>query len=143
MKEGHFWCLEGVSDTHLQARLQEHCLKRLGLSNNEAFHRITAARLARRFPVIFEMLEQRLVHLTAVCLLRDHLTNENHAELLSEVSHRTKIEIEELLARRFPQANVPSRLQKLPSFEPRSEGNYLLQLNASATLKQKLELARD
>jgi hypothetical protein len=69
--------------------------------------------------------------------------NENHAELLREVSHKTKLEIEELLARRFPQANVPSRLRKLPSFEPRSEGHYLLQLNASAALKQKLELARD
>ena len=123
--------------------LFDYCLKRLGLSNNEAFHRITAARLARRFPVIFEMLERRDVHLTAVCLLRDHLTLQNHAELLREVSHKTKTEIEELLARRFPQANVPNRLRKLPSFEPRSEGHYLLQLNASAALKQKLELARD
>jgi hypothetical protein len=123
--------------------LFDYCLKRLGLSNNEAFHRITAARLARRFPVIFEMLERRDVHLTAVCLLRDHLTPENHAELLLEVSHKTKTEIEELLARRFPQPNAPSRLRKLPSFEPRSEGSYLLQLNASAALKQKLELARD
>lgn len=119
------------------------CLKRLGFSNNEAFHRIAAARLGRRFPVIFEMLERREVHLTAVCLLRDYLTPENYTELLREVSHRTKAEIEELLARRFPQANAPSRLRKLPSFEPRSEGSYLLQLNASVALKQKLELARD
>ena len=52
--------------------LFDYCLSRLGLSNNEAFHRITAARLARRFPVIFELLERRDVHLTAVCLLRDH-----------------------------------------------------------------------
>jgi 5-methylcytosine-specific restriction endonuclease McrA len=123
--------------------LFDYCLKRLGLSNNEAFHRITAARLGRRFPVIFEMLERRDVHLTAVCLLRDCLTPENHAELLREASHKTKTELEELLARRFPQANGPSRLRKLPSFEPRSEGQYLLQLNASAALKQKLELTRD
>ena len=178
MKEGKFWCLEGVSDERLQEALKDllttgartearivahlaevdtrklhlsmgssslfdYCLKRLGLSNNEAFHRITAARLGRRFPVIFEMLERREVHLTAVCLLRDHLTEQNHAELLREVSHKTKVEIEELLAQRFPQANGPSRLRKLPSFEPRSEGHYLLQLSASAALKQKLELARD
>lgn len=178
MKEGNFWCLEGVSDALLQERLKDlltngartearivahlaevdarklhlsmgssslfdYCLKQLGLSNNEAFHRITAARLGRRFPVIFEMLERREVHLTAVCLLRDYLTSENYTELLREVSHRTKAEIEELLARRFPRANGPSRLRKLPSFEPRSEGHYLLQLNASAASKQKLELARD
>ena len=59
--------------------LFDYCLSRLGLSNSEAFHRITAARLASRFPVIFELLERRDVHLTAVCLLRDHLTIENHA----------------------------------------------------------------
>jgi hypothetical protein len=123
--------------------LFDYCLSRLRLSNNEAFHRITAARLARRFPVIFELLERRDVHLTAVCLLRDHLTIENHAALLREVSHKTKTEIEELLAQRFPQPNASSRLRKQPGFEPRSEGRYLLQLNVSAALKRKLELARD
>ena len=123
--------------------LFDYCLSRLGLSNNEAFHRITAARLARRFPVIFELLERRDVHLTAVCLLRDHLTIENHAELLGQVSHKTKTEIEELLAQRFPQPNASSRLRKRPGFEPRSEAGYLLQLNVSKALKRKLELARD
>jgi hypothetical protein len=118
------------------------------LSNNEAFHRITAARLARKFPVIFELLERRDVHLTAVCLLRDYLTPENHLELLQDVSHKTKLEIEELLARRFPRPDVASGLSRLPdrgprAFEPLSEGRYRLQLNASARLKEKLELARD
>ena len=47
--------------------LFDYCLSRLGLSNNEAFHRITAARLARRFPIIYELLERRDVHLTAIC----------------------------------------------------------------------------
>jgi hypothetical protein len=94
--------------------LFDYCLTRLELSNNEAFHRITAARLARQFPLIFELLERRDVHLTAVCLLRDYLTTENHQELLREASHKTKIQIEELLARRFPKPDVVSRLRKLP-----------------------------
>jgi hypothetical protein len=128
--------------------LFDYCLTRLGLSNNEAFHRITAARLARKFPVIFELLERRDVHLTAVCLLRDYLTPENHLELLRDVSHKTKLEIEELLARRFPRPDVASGLSRLPgrgprAFEPLSEGRYRLQLNASGRLKEKLELARD
>jgi hypothetical protein len=76
-------------------------------------------------------------------LLRDHLTTENHAELLRDASHKTKTEIEELLAQRFPQANASSRLRKRSGFEPRSEGRYLLQLDVSAALKHKLELARD
>jgi hypothetical protein len=123
--------------------LFDYCLSRLGLSNSEAFHRITAARLARRFPIIFELLERRDVHLTAVCLLRDYLTPENHHDLLRDVSHKTRIEIEELLAGRFPKADVPNRLSRQRAFEPLSEGRYCLQLSASNDLKRKLELARD
>jgi hypothetical protein len=40
---------------HLEAghsSLFDYCCRRLKLSENEAFHRITAARLARRFPAI-------------------------------------------------------------------------------------------
>jgi len=123
--------------------LFDYCLSNLGLSNNEAFHRITAARLARRFPVVFELLERRDVHLTAVCLLRDYLTPENHRDLLRDVSHKTRIEIEELLARKVPKADVPSRLGRQRAVEPLSEGRYCLQLSVSREVKHELELARD
>ena len=51
-----------------------YCTQILHLSNSEAFHRITAARVARKFPLVFQLIEQRDLHLTAVCLLRDYLT---------------------------------------------------------------------
>ncbi len=156
--------------------LFEYCVKQLGLSESEAFHRLTAARIARRFTAVFAMLERREVHLTAVCLLRDYLTPENHRELLAEASHKTKFQVQELLARRFPRPDVVSRIRKLPahaqpakqastlvspqapipatapheaarlsspargSVEPTSEARYRIQLNASASLKEKLEL---
>ena len=95
--------------------LFEYCVKTLGLSESEAFHRLTAARIARRFPAVFAMIERREIHLTAVCLLRDYLTTENHLELLAEASHKTKFQVQELLARRFPRPDVVSRIRKLPS----------------------------
>src|SRR5450755_199559 len=95
--------------------LFEYCVKQLGLSESEAFHRLTAARIARRFPVVFAMIERRELHLTAVCLLRDYLTSENHLELLAEASHKTKFQVQELLARRFPRPDVVSRIRKLPN----------------------------
>jgi len=94
--------------------LFDYCTRVLHLSNSEAFHRITAARIARRFPVVFELIERRELHLTAVCLLRDYLTPENHQELLAEAAHKTKGQVEELLARRFPRPDVESRIRKLP-----------------------------
>jgi 5-methylcytosine-specific restriction endonuclease McrA len=96
------------------ASLFEYCVRQLGLSESEAFHRLTAARIARRFPVVFAMIERREIHLTAVCLLRDYLTPKNHTELLAEASHKTKFQVQELLARRFPRADVVSRIRKLP-----------------------------
>jgi hypothetical protein len=175
---------------HLEAgcsSLFDYCWRRLGLSENEAFHRLTAARLARHFPLIFSLIAERRIHLTAVCLLRDFLTPENHRELLAEAAGRTKLQVQELLARRFPRPDVASAIRKLPevrgkarpssaatesaapavmesvapavtdtapprapcgaarahAIEPRSAERYRIQLNASAQLKQKLELAAE
>jgi 5-methylcytosine-specific restriction endonuclease McrA len=92
----------------------DYCQTRLALSASEAFHRLTAANIARKFPVVFTMLERREVHLSGVCLLRDYLTPANHRQLLAEASHKTKLQILELLARRFPRPDVTSRIRKLP-----------------------------
>jgi hypothetical protein len=100
------------------ASLYDYCTRVLCLSNSEAFHRITAARIARQFPVVFRLIEQRQLHLTAVCLLRDYLTPENQRELLAEASHKTKWQVQELLARRFPRPDVESRVRKLPAQRP-------------------------
>ena len=98
--------------------LFDYCTRVLRLSNSEAFHRITAARVARLFPIVFKLIEQRRLHLTAVCLLRDYLTSENHQELLAEAAHKTKWQVQELLARRFPRPDVESRVRKLPAPRP-------------------------
>ena len=103
---------------HLEAgssSLFDYFCKRLALSENEAFHRITAARLARRFPDIFGLIERRAIHLTAVCLLRDYLTPDNHRQLLAEAAGKTKLQVLELIARRFPRPDVASTIRKLPA----------------------------
>ena len=135
--------------------LFEYCQKRLGFSESEAWYRICAARTARRFPVVFELLERREVHLTAIALVAKHLTEENHLELLAEVRGKTKRQILEVLVQRFPKANVVSSFRRLPlptgavavgptaSLEPLSPDNYLLQLMTSSALQAKLERARD
>ncbi len=123
--------------------LYDYCRKRLRLSDYEAFIRIAAARVARKYPVVFEMLERRQLHLTAICEVREFLNAENHRELFEAVSGKTKLQIREILAQRFPEADVPASLKKLPALEPLSPGRYRLQLTLSAEQKEKLELARD
>src|SRR6059036_1694446 len=72
-----------------------YCVHELRLSEDAAYKRIQAARVARRFPVIFEALADGRLHLAAVGLLAPHLTRENADDLLAAAAHRTKAEVEE------------------------------------------------
>lgn len=71
--------------------------------------------IKREFPVILELLAQGAVNLTTVGLLAPHLTAENHAVLLDEARHKSKRQVEELVARLRPQPPVPSTVRRLPA----------------------------
>ena len=92
-----------------------YCTQVLHLSEHAAYGRIEAARMVRRFPVILEMLEVGSVNLTTVGLLAAHLTQENHREVLDMARHKSKRQVEELLARLRPQPPVPSSIRRLPT----------------------------
>ena len=91
------------------------CVGELGLSDDAAFKRITAARAARRFPAIFTALADGRLHLAAVGLLAPRLTEETATELLSAASHKTRSEIERLLAERFPKTDLLAWVEDLPT----------------------------
>lgn len=85
-----------------------YCLRELRFAEGPAWRRIQAARAARRFPVLFEAVAEGRIHLTAVCLIAPHLTPGNIKELLRAVGGRSRAEVQEWLASRFPQAaSVP------------------------------------
>jgi hypothetical protein len=90
-----------------------YCLHELHMSEDVAYKRIRAARAARQFPVIYPALAEGRLHLAAVVLLTPHLTAETADELLAAAEHRTKAEVELLLAQRFPQPDVPTVLQPI------------------------------
>src|SRR5690349_2390128 len=60
--------------------LFEYCHNRLSFSDNQAYYRIAAARVASRFPLVFELLERREIHLVNIAPLSKLLTEENHRE---------------------------------------------------------------
>ena len=91
-----------------------YCTDVLRLSGHEAYHRIEAARLARRFPVLLRMLAEGALNLTTARLLGPHLSDENHEALLAAASGKSKREVELLLARRFPQPDRPTLIRKVP-----------------------------
>jgi 5-methylcytosine-specific restriction endonuclease McrA len=102
---------------HLQAGFSsmfEFCVKKLGLGEGEAFRRIVAARLRKRFPAVYSLLASGALHLSSLELLSKWLTDENHAGLLEAASGKSKREVEALLAARFPRPAVPSSIRRLP-----------------------------
>jgi hypothetical protein len=91
-----------------------YCTRVLHFSEHAAYGRIEAARTARRFPVILEMLASGELTLTAVNLLAAQLTPENHARVLDAARHKSKREIELIVATLRPRPDVPSSMKKLP-----------------------------
>ena len=83
-----------------------YCVGELGFSEDAAFKRIRAARAAREFPAIHAAVADGRLHLAGVVLLNPHLTATNAAELIKAAAHRSKAEIEQLLAERFPRRDV-------------------------------------
>ena len=84
------------------ASMHVYCVRVLSMSEDAAFKRITAARTARRFPAIFAAVADGRLHLSAVRMLSVHLTDDNVDELVAAASHRSKRELEVMLAEKAP-----------------------------------------
>jgi hypothetical protein len=82
--------------------MHAYCVHELGLSDDAANKRIHAARAARQHPELFSAVSDGRLHLTAVNLLASYLTTVNADDLIAAATRRTRREIEELLAARFP-----------------------------------------
>jgi hypothetical protein len=95
------------------ASLYTYCVYELRMSEDEAQRRCRAARICRRFPLLFDMLSDASIHLTGILLLAPHLTDENQQELCARARYRSKREIEKLVAEIAPRDDVPARIEPL------------------------------
>jgi 5-methylcytosine-specific restriction endonuclease McrA len=103
----------GIYRERACSSLYTYCVYELRLSEDEAQRRAKAARTAREFPALFEMLAEGAIHLTGLLLLAPYLTRENHVELLARARFRTKREIEHLVSEIAPRPDVPARIEPL------------------------------
>ena len=116
------------------ASLFSYCMQALHLSEHAAYNRIEAARAAMRYPAVLTCLARGDVHLTAVRLLSPLFTPENHRELLAAARHRSKRQVEELIARLRPQPDAPASVRRLPSVKaPRPAGAPMTSVDPAAT----------
>jgi hypothetical protein len=96
------------------ASLFTYCTHVLHLSEPAAYSRITAARAARRFPVLLATLTDGEITLTTITLLAAHFTEENIERLIDDARHKSKRDVERLVACIHAQPDIRTTLRKLP-----------------------------
>jgi hypothetical protein len=117
----------GIHRTRACSSLYTYCIYELRFSEDEAFRRVAAARLVRRFPALWDAVAAGELHLTGLLMLGPHLTEENVSEVLLRAKHRTKKEIARLVRQLDPVPDVPARIEPLgpaPARVTRSEPSW-------------------
>ena len=95
------------------ASMYMYCLGARHMSEDRAYKRIRVARAAREFPVIYDAIAEGRVHLSALFLLAPYLTPDTVDALLAAATHKSKAQIELLLAERFPKQDLPALVQPI------------------------------
>jgi hypothetical protein len=103
-----------------------YCTQVLFLSEAEAYLRIAAARASRQFPTVLAMLADGRLHLSGIERLASKLTPENYQALLQRAAHKTKREIEELVAELEPRPDALPLIRRIPA--PQREATGAVQL---------------
>src|SRR5450755_1647484 len=141
------------------ASLFAYCVEALGMSEGAAGRRVAAARVCRRFPEAFEHVARGDLHLSALCALSPHLDPGNANELFEACRRKTRRQIEELLASRFPRPDVREQIRRLPArahaaadvdveaprrreLEALSADRFGVHFTADAELRELIERAR-
>ena len=91
----------------------------LHLGDGAAYRRIEAACVCRRFPGALQLIVEGGVTLTNLGLIAPHLTPANCAQLFNDVSHKSKREVEIIVARLAPKPDAATTIRKTPSSIPR------------------------
>ena len=106
-------CLIEVEDRALDKKaacssMWAFCTERLKMSEGETSRRLNAAKLVRRFPSVLGRLERGEIHLSALRQLGAHLEEENVDAVLDEAKGKSRTQLDEMIARRFPRSNAPT-----------------------------------
>src|SRR5262245_21684331 len=91
-----------------------YCLGELRLSVEESKKRIRVARAGHDCSLVFEAIADGRVNLSGMVCLATHLTPENAEELVAAAAHKTRAEIERMLAELFPKEEISACVEAIP-----------------------------
>ncbi len=105
-----------------------YCREVLHLSEPEAYLRIAVARASRQHPMLLTMLADGRLHLSGIERLAPHLTRDNRETLLNRATHKSKRQVEELVAELQPRPDVRAAMRRLPERRRLAQPTPALQL---------------
>ena len=97
-----------------------YCTQALKLSEDAAYNRIRAVRVAAKWPEVVELIALGALSVTSVRILSEVLTDTNHAELFAAAAHKSKREVELIVATAHPQPAVAPSIRRLPQIAPQT-----------------------
>src|SRR4051812_32399577 len=122
--------------------LHAYCTSALGMCESTAGRRITAARVCRKFPEVLARVAKGELHLSAVCSMSPHLDWNNAPELIEVCKNQSRRKVDEILAARFPRADVREKVRLDPLSVDRYGLHFTIDAEALKELEQVRELAR-
>ncbi|MBI5169500.1 MAG: HNH endonuclease [Candidatus Eisenbacteria bacterium] len=91
------------------------CVEHGRMSEDVAYKRIRTARMARRFPEIYDRIADGRLTISALVLLAPEMTEHTAARLLSDAEYKTNEQVKRLLAAVAPKPDVPTKEREVPS----------------------------
>lgn len=81
--------------------LKDYCRRKLSMSEGQAHRHVTGARLARRFPFLFEKIESGELCLSTLVHIKDFITDDNIHDLVADCAGKTRNQVDRMLGERF------------------------------------------
>jgi hypothetical protein len=91
-----------------------YCLNTLGFDEGGAFRRIRAARVARQWPEVLDLIEKGRLHLTALIVLSPLLTDRNRKDIFQLAQGKTRRDLEAIVAERLPKSPQSDFARRMP-----------------------------
>lgn len=101
-----------------QPSMYHYCTRKLGYGEWPAYARIYAARMAKEYPLILELLKDGKIHLATVKILGPLLTPKNHRELLERAIGQSTRTLRFLAVSFIPQPDAREVIRRLPELPP-------------------------
>ena len=120
--------------------LYRFCVEKLGLSEHQAYLRMTAARVGRDHPEIFMKIAEGSLTMSSILKLSGALlVTPDPKNLIERAEGLTKREVMELVAEIHPAPDKPAKVEP----HPISPGRYHLSVTISGEAEEMIKRARD